>query len=106
MFTVEISKLKVRTKIGVSITERIKPQLLLVTLKFSYKVNTNKNINNIANLKNKVRFITKRNRTWSIKFIIKMLNRVIRGWFHYFKIASAKMSGPKRSYSNKELCVI
>ena len=52
MFTVEISKLKVRTKIGVSITERIKPQLLLVTLKFSYKVNTNKNINNIANLKN------------------------------------------------------
>ena len=45
---------------------------------------------NIANLKNKVRFITKRNRAWSIKFIIKMLNRVIRGWFHYFKIASAK----------------
>ena len=51
MFTVKISKLKVRAKIGVFATERTKPQLLLVTLKFAYKVNANKNIDNIANLK-------------------------------------------------------
>ena len=51
MFTVKISKLKVRAKIGVFATERTKPQLLLVTLKFSYKVNSNKNVDNIANLK-------------------------------------------------------
>ena len=50
MFTVKISKLKVRAKIGVFVTERTKPQLLLVTLKFAYKVNTKKNIDNIANL--------------------------------------------------------
>ena len=51
MFTVKISKLKIRTKIGVFVTERVKPQLLLVTLKFSYKVNSNKNVDNISNLK-------------------------------------------------------
>ena len=51
MFTVKISKLKVRAKIGVFATERTKPQLLLVTLKFSYKVNNNKDVNNINNLK-------------------------------------------------------
>ena len=51
MFTVKISKLKVHAKIGVFTTERTKLQLLLVTLKFSYKVNSNKNVDNIANLK-------------------------------------------------------
>ena len=50
MFTVRINKLKVRTKIGVSIKERRKKQLLLVSLKFSYKVNKNQNIDNINNL--------------------------------------------------------
>ena len=51
MFTVKISKLKVHAKIGVFTTERTKLQLLLVTLEFSYKVNNNKNVDNIANLK-------------------------------------------------------
>ena len=50
MFAVRINKLKVRTKIGVSIQERRKKQLLLVSLKFSYKVNKNQNIDNINNL--------------------------------------------------------
>ena len=50
MFTVRINKLKVRTKIGVSIQERRKKQPLLVSLKFSYKVNKNQNIDNINNL--------------------------------------------------------
>ena len=50
MFTVRINKLKVRTKIGVSIQERRKKQLLLVSIKFSYKVNSNKNVDNINNL--------------------------------------------------------
>ena len=51
MFTVKISKLKVRTNIGVYATENTKPQPLLVTLKFSYKVNKNKNVDSIGNLK-------------------------------------------------------
>ena len=46
MFTVRINKLKVRTKIGVSIEERKKQQLLLVSIKFSYRAN-NKNADNI-----------------------------------------------------------
>ena len=51
MFTIKINKLKVRTKIGILATERSKRQLLLVTLMFSYKVNSSQNTDNIANLK-------------------------------------------------------
>jgi len=51
MFTVKISKLKVRARIGVFATESTTPQLLLITLQFSYKVNTNKNVDNVSNLK-------------------------------------------------------
>ena len=51
MFTVKISKLKIHTRIGVYATENTKPQPLLVTLKFSYTVNKNKNVDHIDNLK-------------------------------------------------------
>ena len=51
MFTVKISKLEVLARIGVFADESIKPQLLLVTLIFSYKVIKNKNVNHIGNLK-------------------------------------------------------
>ncbi len=51
MFTVKISKLKVYAKIGVFAQENTKSQLLLVTLKFSYRVNKNKNVDHINNLK-------------------------------------------------------
>ena len=51
MFTVKISKLKIYARIGVYATENTKSQLLLVTLKFSYKVNKNKNVDHIGNLK-------------------------------------------------------
>ena len=50
MFAVKISKLKVYAMIGIYAAENRKPQLLLVTLKFSYKVNKNKNVNHIDNL--------------------------------------------------------
>ena len=49
MFTVRINKLKARTKIGVSIQERKKQQILLVSIKFSYKAKNN-NLDNIDNL--------------------------------------------------------
>ena len=51
MFTVKISKLKVHARIGVFDVENRKPQPLLVTLKFSYKVNKDKNLDHIDNLK-------------------------------------------------------
>jgi dihydroneopterin aldolase len=51
MFTVKINKLKVRAKIGVFVVERSTAQPLLVTLKFSYRINNNKDVNNINNLK-------------------------------------------------------
>ena len=51
MFTVKISKLKIYARIGVFPSENKKPQLLLATLKFSYKVIKNKNVDQIDNLK-------------------------------------------------------
>ena len=51
MFVIKISKLRVRARIGVYAAENRKPQLLLVTLKFSYKVNKSKNLDHIENLK-------------------------------------------------------
>ena len=51
MFIVKISKLKVRSRIGVFAPENTRLQLLLVTLKFSYKVSKNKNVDHIKNLK-------------------------------------------------------
>tara|TARA_B100001123_G_C15017815_1_gene910253 strand:+ start:267 stop:611 length:345 start_codon:yes stop_codon:yes gene_type:complete len=50
MFTVKIDKLRVRTKIGVTEQERRKAQILLISIKFSYKINKNKNLDNINNL--------------------------------------------------------
>lgn len=40
----------VRTNIGVSVYERKRKQLLLVSIKFSYKVHSNKNVNNLDSL--------------------------------------------------------
>ena len=51
MFTVTINKLKIYARIGVLASENTKQQLLLVTIKFSYKVNKNKNVDSIGNLK-------------------------------------------------------
>jgi len=51
MFTININKLKVYTKIGVSLKERKQNQLLFVSLRFSYKVGKKKDVNDINNLK-------------------------------------------------------
>lgn len=44
----------------------------------------------IERFKNKIRAITKRNRGREFKLIISELNALIRGWIHYFKLASCK----------------
>ena len=51
MFIIKINKLKIYANIGVSDQERKKKQPLLVSLKFSYRVSQNKNVNDIKNLK-------------------------------------------------------
>lgn len=43
-----------------------------------------------ARLKAKIRVITKRNRGRSLEQIIQELNRVLRGWLNYFKLARMK----------------
>lgn len=39
----------------------------------------------LKRIKNKIRYVTKRNRGISLAQVIKELNPIIRGWFHYFK---------------------
>ena len=52
MFIVNIKKLKIRAKIGTSLSERKNFQLLVVTLKFAYTSKKGKNLNEINNLQN------------------------------------------------------
>ena len=44
----------------------------------------------LRRFKKKVRRITKRNRGISLAQVIKELNQVTRGWFHYFKCTNSK----------------
>jgi len=44
----------------------------------------------LKKIKDKIRMITKRNRGISIEAMIKELNQVVRGWFHYFKDTKSK----------------
>ena len=41
----------------------------------------------VVKLKDKIRKITKRNRGISLNTMVIELNRVVRGWFHYFKLS-------------------
>ena len=80
MFTVRINKLRVYTKIGVSIPERKKKQLLLVSIKFSYKVNNIKNADNIVVLdKGRIVETGNHNHLLNVKGIYSELWRVQAG---------------------------
>jgi RNA-directed DNA polymerase len=46
----------------------------------------------VVRIKEKVRAITKRNRGRSLEQIVNELNRLIRGWVHYFRYAQAKQT--------------
>ena len=51
MFKVEIKNLSIKANIGITAKERLKKQLLKVTLSFNYFVNSSLNLNNIENVK-------------------------------------------------------
>ena len=51
MFKVEIKNIKIKTKIGVSSSERKKEQLLIVSLNYNYILPAKTNIDNIKFLK-------------------------------------------------------
>jgi len=44
----------------------------------------------LKKIKDKIRTLTKRNRPVSLDVLIKELNQVIRGWYHYFKDTKSK----------------
>lgn len=81
-------KLKLPINIDKSIISALYTSFLGFRLKCDGQISISKD--NIISLKNKVRFLTKRNRSLSLQAIANQLNSLIRGWFHYFKIASAK----------------
>ena len=107
MFAVKISKLKVRAKIGVFATERTKPQLLLVTLKFAYKVNANKNIDNIANLKSysEIKHFLKEYIEYSrYKTLEKLIIESSQALKNKFKVKNISLKIEKTKISKKYGC--
>ena len=106
MFTVKISKLKVHAKIGVLAVESSTPQPLLVTLKFSYKINKNKNVNNINNLKSYseiISFIKKYIESSRYKTLEKLLLETSQALKVKFKIQNItlKIEKPKTAIKYK-----
>ena len=106
MFTVKISKLKIRAKIGVFAVESATPQTLLITLKFSYKVDKNKNANDINNLKSYseiINFLKKHIKSSRYKTLEKLIietSQVLKAQFKIKKI-TLKIEKPKTAKKYK-----
>ena len=106
MFTVKINKLKVRAKIGVFAVERSITQPLLVTLKFSYKVDKNKNENDINNLKSYseiINFLKKYIESSRYKTLEKLIietSKVLKAQFK-IKYVTLKIEKPKTAKKYK-----
>ena len=107
MFTVKISKLKVHARIGVFASENIKPQLLLVTLIFSYKVIKNKNVNHIGNLKSYSEikhFIKTYIESSRYKTLEKLLDECINNLKKRYKIKGIVLTIDKKKVAEKYGC--
>ena len=108
MFTVKISKLKVHARIGVYDVENRKPQLLLVTLKFTYKVNKDKNLDHISNLKSysEVKhFIKKYIESSTYKTLEKLINESSKSLKKKFKIQNISLKIEKPETAKKYGCL-
>ena len=106
MFTVKISKLKVRAKIGVFTAESTAPQPLLATLKFSYKVDKNRNENDINNLKSYskiINFLKKYIESSRYKTLEKLIIESTKALKAQFKIKNItlKIEKPKTAIKYK-----
>ena len=107
MFTVKISKLKVRAKIGVFTVESSVPQPLLVTLKFSYKVDKNKNANDINNLKSYseiINFLKKYIKSSRYKTLEKLIIEISQALKAQFKIKNITLKIEKPKTAKKYKC--
>ena len=107
MFTVRINKLKVRTKIGVSIKERRKKQLLFVSINFSYKVNNKKNVDNINNIisyTNITRFLKTYIETSRYKTLEKLIIECSQKLRKQFKIQNVFIEIEKPEVAKKYGC--
>ena len=107
MFTVKINKLLVFAKIGILAEESITPQPLLVTLKFSYKVNKNKNVNNIKNLKSYsevINFLKKYIESSRYKTLEKLIIESSQALKAQFKIKKITLKIEKPKTAKKYKC--
>ena len=107
MFTVKISKLKVGAKIGVLAAESATPQPLLVTLKFSYKVNKSKDVNTINNLKSYseiINFLKKHIKSSRYKTLEKLIIEISQALKAQFKIKNITLKIEKPKTAKKYKC--
>ena len=107
MFEVNIGKLKVHARIGVFVAERSKPQPLFVTLKFSYKVNKNKNVNDINNLKSYseiINFLKKYIESSRYKTLEKLITELSKALKVKFRMQSITLKIEKPNTAKKYNC--
>ena len=106
MFTININKLKVFTKIGVLKKERKKKQPLLISIKFTYKVVKKQNLDNINNLVSYseiIDFLKKHIEFSEYRTIEKLIVELLKKIKDKFKIKniSIEIEKPKISKSYK-----
>ena len=107
MFKIQIKNLKVKTKIGVSLSERKKFQLLIITLNFSYQIPNNTNQDNIKFLKD-YSVIIKYLKDFIIKSRYKTLEKLIteskKRLKKQFQLKSINLKIDKPSVAKKYGC--
>ena len=107
MFEVNISKLRINTKIGVSSKERKNFQPLIVNLKFQYKLNKDKDLNNIDNLKDYseiIKFLKKFISSSRYKTLEKLLDECINNLKKRYKIKGIVLTIDKKKIAKKYGC--
>ena len=107
MFKIQIKNLKVKAKIGVSLSERKKYQLLIVTLDFNYHIPNKTNRDNVKFLKD-YSVIIKYLKDFIMKSRYKTLEKLIteskRRLKKQFQLKSINLKIDKPSVAKKYGC--
>ena len=107
MIEISIKNIKVRSKIGVSFKERKQSQLLLISLKINYITKTNKNLDEIKNLKDYskiIKYIRKYVQNSRYKTLEKLLEELSKNLKKLFKIQKIYLTISKPEVAKKYRC--
>ena len=107
MLTVKIDKLKINAKIGVSAKERKNKQVLIVSIKYSYKLSNNKNaddINCLVSYKEVHKFIKTYIASSHFKTLEKLIIECSKEFEKKFRVSSVFIKVEKPQIAKKYRC--